>query len=59
MIIKRGLFGLKSSGATFTAHLAKTLDSMGYKPRYANPDVWLRAAVEPDGFKYYEYTVLC
>jgi hypothetical protein len=31
---------------------------MGYKPSYADPDVWLRPAVKPDGFKYYEY-ILC
>jgi hypothetical protein len=42
----------------FRAHLADTLDVMGYKPSYADPDVWLRPAVKPDGFKYYEY-ILC
>jgi hypothetical protein len=58
MIIKKALYGLKSSGAAFRAHLAETLDAMGYKPSYADPDVWLRPAVKPDGFKYYEY-ILC
>jgi hypothetical protein len=58
MIIKKALYGLKSSGAAFRAHLAETLDAMGYKPSYADPDVWLRPAVKPDTFKYYEY-ILC
>jgi hypothetical protein len=58
MIIKKALYGLKSSGATFRAHLAETLDAMGYKPSYADPDVWLQPAVKPDGFKYYDY-ILC
>jgi hypothetical protein len=58
MIIKKALYGLKSSGAAFRAHLAETLDAMGYKPSYKDPDVWLRPAVKPDGFKYYEY-ILC
>jgi hypothetical protein len=58
MIIKKALHGLKSSCAAFRAHLAETLDAMGYKPSYADPDVWLRPAVKPDGFKYYEY-ILC
>jgi hypothetical protein len=58
MIIKKALYGLKSSDAAFRAHLAETLDAMGYKPSYADPDVWLRPAVKPDGFKYYEY-ILC
>ena len=31
---------------------------MGYHPRYADPDLWLRPAVNPDGFEYYEY-ILC
>jgi hypothetical protein len=58
MIIKKALYGLKSSSAAFRAHLAETLDAMGYKPSYADPDVWLRPAVKPNGFKYYEY-ILC
>jgi hypothetical protein len=58
MIIKKALYGLKSSGAAFRAHLAEPLDAMGYKPSYADPDVWLQPAVKPDGFKYYEY-ILC
>jgi hypothetical protein len=59
MIIKKALYGLKSSGAAFRAHLTETLDAMGYKPSYADPDVWLRKAVKPDGFKYYEYILCC
>jgi hypothetical protein len=58
MKIKKALYGLKSSGATFRVHLAKTLDAMGYKPSYPDPDIWLRAAVKPDRFKYYE-NILC
>jgi hypothetical protein len=58
MLVKKALYGLKSSGAAFRAFLAETLDAMGYKPSYADPDVWLRPAVKPDGFEYYEY-ILC
>ena len=58
MIVRKALYGLKSSGAAFRAHLAETLDAMGYKPSYADPDVWLRPAVKPDGSEYYEY-ILC
>ena len=58
MLVKKALYGLKSSGAAFRAHLAETLDTMGYRPTYADPDVWLRPAVKPDGFEYYEY-ILC
>jgi hypothetical protein len=55
MIIKKALYGLKSSCAAFRAHLTETLDAMGYKHSYADPDIWLGAVVKPDSFKYYKY----
>jgi hypothetical protein len=55
MIIVRALYGLKSSGAAWHEHFANTLYDMNFKPSYADPDVWIRAAVKPNGFKYYEY----
>ena len=58
MIIVRALYGLKSSGVAFRALLAETLHDLGYKPSYADPDVWMRPAVKHNGFKYWEY-VLC
>ena len=58
MLVVRALYGLKSSGATFRALLAKTLYDLNYRPTKADPDVWLRPAAKPDGFEYYEL-VLC
>jgi hypothetical protein len=58
MLVKKALCGLKSSGAAFRAYWAETLDAMGHRPSCANPDVWLRPAVKPDGFECYEH-VLC
>jgi hypothetical protein len=58
MIIVRALYGLKSSGAAWHEHFAKTLYDMNFKPSYADPDVWMRAAVKPNGFKYYEYILV-
>jgi hypothetical protein len=58
MIVRKALYGLKSSGAAFRAFLAKALDDMNYVPSYADPDVWMRPATKPDGFEYYEY-ILC
>ena len=34
------------------------LYEMGYKPRYADPDVFIHTEVSPNGFEYYEY-ILC
>jgi hypothetical protein len=57
-IVKKALYGLKSAGAAFRSLLADTLMDMGYQPTKADPDVWLRPAVKPDGFEFYEM-VLC
>ena len=54
MLIVRALYGLKSSGAAFRSLLAETLHDLGYKPTKADPYVWLRPALKPDGFEYYE-----
>jgi hypothetical protein len=51
----RALYGLKSSGAAWRAHLAGTLQSLGFISSLADPDVWYREATKPDGFQYYEY----
>jgi hypothetical protein len=58
MIVRMALYGLKSSGAAFRSKLAGVLHDMNYRPTLADPDVWLKAAVKPCGFKYYEM-VLC
>ena len=58
-IIAKALYGLKSSGAAFRSFLAETLDvELGFKSTLADPDVWIRAAIKPDGEKYYEYILV-
>jgi hypothetical protein len=58
MIVRKALYGLRTSGAAFRAHLAETLYDLGYAPTRADPDVWIRPAVKPDGFKYYEMVLV-
>ncbi|MGH7974027.1 MAG: reverse transcriptase domain-containing protein [bacterium] len=58
VLIVRALYGLKSSGAAWRAHLAQTLRDMGYLPCLADPDVWMRKCSQPDGFQYYEYLLV-
>lgn len=58
VLIVRALYGLKSSGAAWRAHLAQSLRDLGYTPSYADPDVYYRAATKPDGFEYYEYLLV-
>ena len=57
MLVVRALYGLKSSGAAFRSFLAERLYQMEYVPSQADHDVWMRPAVKPDGFEYYEYIV--
>ena len=45
---------MRSSGAAFRSFLAETLDNMGFRLIEADPDVWIRPAVKPDGEEYYE-----
>ena len=54
MVVKRALYGLKSSGAAWRAMLAQTLMDLGYKSSRADPDVWIRPQTKPNGFEYYE-----
>jgi len=53
MIVKMALYGLKSSSAAFRSKLAGVICDLGYRPSKADPDVYLKPAVKPDGFRYY------
>ena len=50
-IIKMALYGLKSSGTAFCSLLAETLHEINYVTYKANPDVYMRPAVKPNGFE--------
>jgi len=58
VIIVRAMYGLKSSGAAWHAKLSETLRGMNFRPSYADPDVWMRAASKDCGFQYYEYILV-
>ena len=58
-VIVRALYGLKSSGASWRAHLAATLkEQLGFTSCRADGDVWLRPAVKANGEKIYEYLLV-
>ena len=57
MVVKMSLYGLKSSGAAFRAKLAALINDIGYTPSKAYSDVWMRAAISPDGTEYYKYVI--
>ena len=58
MIIKKALYGLKSSGMAFRAHIEETHHDIGFKPTKADTDGWIHPAVKPYGSEYYEY-IMC
>ena len=58
LIIEKALYGLKSSGAAFRSFMAEKLDDMNFKSSHADPDVWMRPAIKPDGEQYYEYILV-
>jgi hypothetical protein len=58
MKVVRAWYGLKSSGASWHAMLSQTMHDMKYERCKADHDVWLRPAVKPDGFAYYEYVLI-
>jgi len=53
MIIDKGLYGLRSSWAHFHEHLSAKLRIMGFKPSYADTDLWMK-----DCGKHYEFIVI-
>jgi hypothetical protein len=55
VIVIRAMYGLKSSGAAWHAHLSQTLHDMGFKPTLADPDVWIQPSTKDCGLEYYKY----
>jgi Reverse transcriptase (RNA-dependent DNA polymerase) len=58
VILTRALYGLRSSGKAWRDHMAATLRDGGYKSCKADPDVWMRPKIKPDGFKYWSYILV-
>ena len=58
-LVVRALYGLKSAGAAFRNHLADCMDFLGYQSCLADPDLWLKAEINPaNNHKYYAYILL-
>ena len=58
VVIKRALYGLRSSGKAWRDHMASMLQDGGYTSCKADPDVWMRSKMRPDGFKYWLYILV-
>ena len=58
MVIRKALYGLKSSGEAFRALLAERLHEIGVLLSKSDPDLWMRPGIKPDEFEYWEH-ILC
>ncbi len=59
VVIKRALYGLKSSALAWRNHLADVLNNkLGFQTSLADPDVWFKPATKPNGEKYYSYILV-
>jgi hypothetical protein len=54
VLIVHALYGLKSSGAWWRDHMTQTLRDDGFQSCLADPGVWMKSRVKPDGDKYWE-----
>ena len=57
-LIRRALYGGKSSKADFWRHLRTYMDHLGFKLCKNDCDVWMREALKDDGTTYWEYILL-
>ena len=57
-LIRRALYGGKSSGADFWKHLRDCMTHLGFTSCKADPDIWMREAQRDDGTPYWEYVLL-
>ena len=57
-LIRRALYGGKSSGADFWKHLRSCMEHLRFKPCHGDGDVWMRKAQKDDGSPYWEYVLL-
>ena len=55
LIIKRALYGLKSSGSRWHQRFSDCLRDMGFSPCKAEPDIWLK---KTDDGKKYQYVAV-
>jgi hypothetical protein len=55
MIVRKALYGLKSSGFLWKKMLVQNLWDIGHRSTIADPDVFMRKAAKWNGFEYYEY----
>ena len=57
-LIRRALYGGKSSGADFWKHLRTCMEHLGFVSCKADSEIWMRPAKKDSGEEYWEYVLL-
>jgi hypothetical protein len=57
-IVKKAVYGLKTSGASWRQTISQVLQDLGWQSTVADPNVYRRAAVKPNGDQYYELLLI-
>ena len=57
-LIRRALYGGKSSGADFWKHLRSCMTHLQFEPCKADADIWMRKGLKDDGTPYWELVLL-
>jgi len=58
-VIKRALYGLRSSANRWRAHISSTLkNKMHFNFSLADNDVWMKEDIKSDGTRYYSYILI-
>ena len=57
-VITRALYGGKKAGRDYWTHMRKFMQSIEFTSCKADPDVWMRSAINEEGGPYWEYILL-
>jgi hypothetical protein len=57
-IIRRALYGLNGSGASYRKHISGCMRHLGYESCRADPDLWMMARTRDDHFEYSSYVLI-
>ena len=57
-LIRRALYGGKSSGADFWKHLRSCMTHLGFTSCKTDPDIWMQEGKKDDGSAYWEHVLL-
>lgn len=58
-LIRRAVYGGKSAGRDYRNHLREFMsEQLKFKSCPADPDLWMRPAITPNGEKYWEYVLV-